>query len=135
MEQIKELICIRCPLGCALRVTLADGVVTKVQGHSCKRGEEYAQKECTHPTRMVTSTVRVENGWPCMLPVKTREDVPKEKIYACIEALRGVRVQAPVKIGDVIVHNAAGTGIDIVATRHIACYTDCTEACSAAVRA
>jgi CxxC motif-containing protein len=36
---------------------------------------------------------------------------------ACIE---NVQVNAPVKIGDVIVKNAADTGVDVIATKSIA---------------
>ena len=54
-----------------------------------------------------------------MVSVKTREDIPKDKIFACVQALKDVVVEAPVHIGDVILSNVAGTGVDIVATKHV----------------
>lgn len=115
--ETRELTCISCPIGCPLTVTM-DGIrVVSVTGNSCKRGEIYAGKEVTNPTRIVTSTVRVEGGTLDMVSVKTREDIPKEKIFDCIKALKGVVVKAPVQIGQVIVKDAAGTGVDIVATK------------------
>ena len=60
--ETRELTCIGCPMGCALTVELDANEVVSVTGHTCKRGEDYAKKEVTNPTRIVTSTVRVEGG-------------------------------------------------------------------------
>ena len=60
MEE-RNLTCIGCPLGCALKVTI-DGDNVTVTGNTCKRGADYGAKEVTHPTRIVTSTVCVKNG-------------------------------------------------------------------------
>ena len=116
----KHLICIGCPMGCPITVTLEAGEVREVTGFTCKRGETYARKEVTNPTRIVTTTVRVEGGVSPMVSVKTAQDIPKGKIFACAEALRGVRVKAPVAIGDVVLPDAAGTGVDVIATKNVA---------------
>jgi CxxC motif-containing protein len=115
----RELTCISCPMGCQLQVDIEDGKVLKVTGNSCKRGEVYAQKECTNPTRIVTSTVKVKGGKINAVSVKTSSDIPKDMIFQCIDALRGMEVKAPVKIGDIIVKDVAGTGVDIVATKNV----------------
>lgn len=115
----KNLTCISCPMGCPLTVVMNHGEVVSVSGNTCKRGDVYARKEVTNPTRIVTSTVRVEGGSADMVSVKTREDVPKEKIFACVKALKDVSVKAPVHIGDVIIPNVAGTGVAIVATKNV----------------
>ena len=115
----RELICIGCPLGCSVTVTMEGDEILSVEGYTCKRGEIYARKECTNPTRIVTSTVPVDGGRIAQVSVKTASDIPKDKIGACMEALKQVRVQAPVKIGDVILRNAAGTGVDMIATKNV----------------
>lgn len=115
----RELICIGCPMGCPVTVELEGGEIVNVTGHTCKRGDVYARKEVTNPTRIVTSTVMVEGGTADMVSVKTRDDVPKGKIFECVQALKGLTVQAPVRIGDVILSNAAGTGVDIIATKGV----------------
>lgn len=117
--ETRELICINCPLGCALTVTLENGEVTRVTGNTCPRGEAYARKECTNPTRIVTTTVRVEGGQLPVVSVKTASDIPKGKIADCVRALKDVKVNAPVHIGDVILENAAGTGVNIIATKDV----------------
>ena len=118
MENI-ELICIGCPLGCNLTVKMNGKEVEEVTGNNCKKGADYAKKEVTNPTRIVTSIVRVEGGHLAVVPVKTKEDIPKSKIDDCIKELKNLKAVAPVKIGDVLLQNIAGTGVDIVATRNI----------------
>lgn len=102
MEE-KNLICIGCPMGCPLTVKMENGEVVSVTGNTCKRGDIYARKEVTNPTRIVTSTVRITGGSEAMVSVKTKEDIPKGKIFDCVKALKNVEVAAPVHIGDVLV--------------------------------
>lgn len=117
---IVELTCISCPLGCPLKVeTDSEGNVLSVTGNTCKRGEAYGRKEVTAPTRTVTSTVRLLGGSMPVVPVRTREDIPKGKIFDVMEAVRRASAQAPVHIGDVIIADAAGTGVDLIATRSV----------------
>lgn len=116
--ETKHLICIRCPLGCSLNASLENGQVTSVSGNTCPRGEAYAKTELTAPMRTVTSTVRVTGAAMPVISVKTAADVPKEKIAAVMEAIRTIRAAAPVHIGDVLLENAAGTGVPVVATRN-----------------
>ena len=121
MEMKKiELTCIGCPMGCPLIVTMEDGAVTSVTGNTCPRGDAYARKEVTAPTRIVTSTVRVTGGTLAMVSCKTRSDIPKGKIFDVVRALKDVEVPAPITIGQVLAENVAGTGVDIIATKNIA---------------
>ncbi len=114
----RELICIGCPMGCPVTVEMEGDEIVSVSGNTCPRGDAYARKEVTNPTRIVTSTVKVEGGLVEMISVKTKEDIPKDKIFDCVRALKGVTVKAPVHIGDVILADVAGTGVDVVATRN-----------------
>lgn len=119
----KELTCIGCPLGCPVTVTLQDVSghceIISVTGNTCPKGDAYARKEVTNPTRIVTTTVRVTDGAAPMVNVKTASDIPKEKISDCIAALRCVTVAAPVKIGDTILNNVAETGVAIIAAGNV----------------
>lgn len=118
--EMRELICINCPLGCPLKVKLdGEGNVLSISGNTCRRGEEYGRKEVTAPARTVTSTVRVLGGQAPVVPVRTRSDIPKAKIFDCMEVIRAAAVKAPVHMGDVVVPGAAGTGVDIVATKDV----------------
>lgn len=115
----RELVCIGCPLGCSLTVELEGSEVVSVTGNTCKRGDVYARKEVTNPTRIVTSSVKVEGGVLTAVSVKTKEDIPKGKIFDCVKALKDVCVKAPVAIGDVILSDVAGTGVDVIATKNV----------------
>ena len=115
----KELICIGCPLGCSVTVELEGSEILAVTGNTCRRGEDYARKECTNPTRIVTSTVPVDGGEIPQVSVKTASDIPKNKIFACMAELKKIRVKAPVRIGDVVLANAAGSGVDVIATKDV----------------
>ncbi|WP_027626040.1 DUF1667 domain-containing protein [Clostridium lundense] len=117
----RDLICIGCPMGCNLQVELERKKVTKVTGNICPRGKAYAEKECTNPTRIVTSSVKVENGQVDMTSVKTESDIPKDKIFECMKCIRRVKIKAPVEIGQVIIENVAGTNVNVISTRKVKC--------------
>ena len=108
-----ELTCIVCPRGCHLVVDED----LKVTGNSCPRGEAYGKQEVTDPRRTVTSTVRVDSIEFAVLPVKTKGDISKGKIFEVMEEINKVHAHVPVHIGDVLVHDIAGSGVDLVATR------------------
>ena len=115
-----ELTCIRCPMGCALRAEIENGAVVSVTGNTCERGAEYARTEAVSPRRTVTSTVRALGGERSVVAVKTVPDVPKESVFAVMEHIRAMTVRAPVKIGQVLSENAAGTGSAIIAAASLA---------------
>lgn len=115
----RELTCIGCPMGCRITVTLEKRKVTDIKGYTCKRGETYARQEVTAPMRSVTTTVCVSDGDSAVVSVKTAGEIPKEKIFDCIQALKSVTVKAPVHIGEKILTDVAGTGVDIVATKNV----------------
>ncbi|MCR5639992.1 MAG: DUF1667 domain-containing protein [Lachnospiraceae bacterium] len=117
--EVRNLTCIGCPMGCQLEVTIDQGTVVSVTGNTCKRGDDYARKEVTNPTRIVTSTVPVIGGKIAMVSCKTASDIPKDKIFACMEEINQVTVAAPVKVGDVILKDICHTGVDIIATKDV----------------
>ena len=114
----RELTCICCPRGCQVEVTLESGEVTRVRGNACPRGDEYARKEVCDPTRVVTTTVPVTGSVvAAVVSVKTAGDVPKGLVLDVVRALAEVGLEAPVHIGDVVLADVCGTGVDVVATR------------------
>lgn len=109
------LTCIVCPKGCTLNVKLDDnGGVISVSGNTCKRGVSYAEAECTHPRRTVTSTVRCADGG--VVAVKTSDTVPKERVFDVMREINGVVAPSTLSVGDVIISDLLGLGVDVVAT-------------------
>ena len=115
---MRELTCIGCPMGCALKAEICGEEIT-VSGNQCKRGEKYARTELLNPVRAVTSTVCITGGNIARLSVRTAQDVPKDKILDCMAEIRSFTACAPVRIGDILIENCAGTGVSIIATKNI----------------
>ena len=116
--ETRELTCINCPMGCRITVTMEGAEVLSVTGNTCKRGEAYAKTEITNPTRSLTSSVKVCGGVLPVVPVKSDKPVPKDMLFDCMKEINSVCVEAPVKIGQVIIENILGTGANIVATNN-----------------
>lgn len=123
MKQTKKMNCIVCPLGCLGEVSFNYGNdggiidVEAVSGFTCPRGKNYAVKEMTNPERMLTTTVRVQNGALPLLPVVSKASLPKGKVMDAARYLTGIVVKAPVSEGQVICANILGLEVDIVASR------------------
>lgn len=115
----KEFICIVCPMGCQLSVESSEDEEIIVNGSRCKRGNVYAMQEMTDPRRHITSTVRVHNGFLNLVPVKTDREIPKGKIFEVMKEINNIQLEAPIKVGTIIIENVANTGSNIVATRNI----------------
>jgi len=113
-----EMVCIVCPVGCRMQVEEQNGEV-RVSGNTCARGKIYAVDEFKCPKRVLTTSVSVKGGqWP-LVSVKTKESIPKEKLDCALDEIAKVIVNAPVKIGDVIIGDVARTGVAVIATRNV----------------
>ena len=118
----RNLTCIGCPLGCQIEVLMDEsGQIALVTGNTCQKGEQYARNEVTAPKRVVTSSVRVYGSrtGERMVSLKTAAEIPKGMIMDVIRDLRGVSVPCPVHIGDVLIRDIAGTGVDMIATKNV----------------
>lgn len=110
-----NIVCIACPVGCRMTITGDTAHTISVTGNACNRGKTYAISEQTNPVRIVTSLVSVA-GRRQPVSVKTREGIPKGKIFAILEEIRTARVTPPIRTGDVIIRNVCNTGVDVIAT-------------------
>ena len=115
----RTIICLSCPKGCRVKVKAEDNQIKDISGNECPQGIEYAKNEYLNPTRILPTTVRVRNGQIALVPVKTAAPIPKEKIGEAMQKLSEIEVEAPIKLGQVIVENIVDTGVDVVATRSI----------------
>ncbi len=111
-----KILCITCPKGCTLEVSQEGETVIEIKP-GCKRGHEYARREMVDPRRMVASTVRVRGGLHPLLPVYTAQPFHKGRIRDLMAALRALEISAPVRMDDVILADALGSGIDVLASR------------------
>ena len=112
----QELICIGCPMGCQLTAEVENGAVTSVTGNTCPRGREFAISEMTAPKRTICSTVRTAFPDAPVLPVRVSADIPKDRIFDVMDAIRAVTVTERIARGDVVIPDVLGLGVDVIAT-------------------
>ena len=115
----RTLTCIICPNGCELEIAYEGDQILSVTGNKCPKGAEYAEQEIKNPMRTIASSVKLTNGAMPLVSVRLTGPIPKAKIMDVMEVIRGASAHAPVKIGDVIVENVLGLGVDVIATRNV----------------
>ena len=117
--------CTTCPSECLLTVEIersADGAVAEVRsvtGNSCPRGDTFAHQELTCPMRVLTTTVAVSGGDETLLPVRTAEAIPLALHAQAMDLIRGLVVNAPIRMGDTVMANLLYTGIDLIASMDV----------------
>lgn len=123
--QERILTCIGCPMGCEIKVSFdeKDGLISsdsiRITGNTCKRGEQYGVSEVTNPTRTFTGTVSALGATGKVVPVKTKEPIPKNKMLEVAEAVNQLKVSLPAHIGEVVAENICETGVELVVTGDI----------------
>jgi len=123
------IICIGCPQGCELQVSgdCCDRGSLQVRGNACRRGIDYAKEEIFNPRRIITTTVRVRNGRLVRVPVRSAEAIPKGRVFLALEEVKQVILDAPVKMGQVVLQSVAGTGVSVITTRPVEVVQDAGE--------
>ena len=117
--------CTTCPSECLLTVEVerdADGAVVEVRsvtGNSCLRGDTFAHQELTCPMRVLTTTVAVSGGDEALLPVRTAEAIPLALHAQAMDLIRGLVIDAPIRMGDVVLEDLLSTSIDLIASMDI----------------
>lgn len=117
--------CTTCPSECLLTVEVerdANGAVVKVRsvtGNNCPRGDKFAHQELTCPMRVLTTTVAVSGDDEALLPVRTAEAIPLALHAQTMTLIRDLVVNAPIRMGDVVLEDLLGTNIDLVASMNI----------------
>lgn len=113
---MEQYTCIVCPNSCLITVDEKDGELY-ITGQQCRRGEMFARNEHTCPMRMFTSTMKINGAELSRISVISSGEIPKEMMRDCQKELSKTVLNAPVKLGDIVIKNICGTGIDIVASR------------------
>jgi len=117
--------CTTCPSECLLTVEVERDVngsvaaVHSVTGNRCPRGDKFAHQELTCPMRVLTTTVAVSGGDEALLPVRTAEAIPLALHAQAMDLIRGLGVDAPIRMGDVVLPNLLNPGIDLIASMNI----------------
>ncbi len=116
---MKQLItCISCPVGCRMEITVEGEKVVSITGNGCKRGEVYGRQESISPERMVTAVVQI-SGRRMPLSVKTKSPIPKKDIARCMREIHALRLNPPIRMGQVLLENVCGSGVPVIATKTV----------------
>jgi CxxC motif-containing protein len=116
---IKVIRCIVCPTGCSIKVIGKDDKKVSFEGYTCNRGLEYAEQEFREPKRILTTTMKVENGALSLIPVRTDKPLLKDKLNEALEIIAQSQIKAPIKMGDILIENILDMGINIIASRNL----------------
>lgn len=125
VTEMLQFNCTTCPSECLLTVEVehdANGTVVEVRsvtGNNCPRGDKFAHQELTCPMRVLTTTVAVSDGDEALLPVRTADAIPLALHAQAMNLIRGVVVEAPIRMGDVVLENLLDTNINLIASMDI----------------
>jgi CxxC motif-containing protein len=115
----KHFVCVICPIGCEINVVHDGDKIVSMEGNKCDKAQEFVRQELIEPMRILTTTVRLGGARLPVIPVRTDKPVPKRLFPRMLRQLKGIELQAPVNMLDVVVENIAGTGGNIIATRTV----------------
>jgi len=113
------IVCTTCPIGCEMTVEHEGRELISVAGHTCKRGEAYAENEILNPRRVLTSTVILNGGSIKLMPVKTTKPIRKDRLFDGMRIINSIKINAPIKMGDIVYENFTESDINLVAGRDV----------------
>ena len=116
-----RICCTTCPNECELDIEIDENKnIISAKGNKCPRGLAFAEKEVVDPERVLASTVKVVDAkHNTLLPVRTKEALPLRLHFDAMHQLETMHVNAPIKMGDIIIKNVCDSGIDVIASRNI----------------
>jgi CxxC motif-containing protein len=115
----RKLTCIECPIGCQLEIDVEGGHIISLTGNKCEKGPAYARQEIAAPMRVLSSTVLARGLELKMVPVRTSRPIPKAKLLEAMTEIKKIRLDRPVKVGDIIAKAFLGLDADLIASREV----------------
>ncbi|MEY8000137.1 DUF1667 domain-containing protein [Clostridium sp. Mt-5] len=115
----KDFTCIVCPNGCDITIEYDGKQITSINGATCKRGEKYVKQEIQDPKRTIATLVKVKNGKEPLVSVRTKEPIPKNKIFDVVNEIKKIKLEAPVEIHQIVRKNILELGSDVIATKSV----------------
>lgn len=119
ISTVKVIRCIICPTGCEIKVIKDPSKKITFEGYTCNRGLEYAEQEFHEPKRILTTTIRVDNGIIPLIPVRTDKPMLKDKLNEALMIIAQTVVNAPIKMGDILIKDILKSGANIIASRDL----------------
>jgi CxxC motif-containing protein len=119
LSTIKVIRCIVCPTGCEIKVNQDKNNKITFEGYTCNRGLEYAEQEYYEPKRILTTTMRVADGFLPLIPVRSDKPILKDKLKDVLNEIAKAKIKAPIKMGDILIENVLDIEVNIIASRNL----------------
>jgi len=113
---MKKFVCIVCPNSCELTI---NEETLEVSGNKCKRGEEFAISEITHPMRSISSTVKTIFKDTPVVPVRVSSEIPKDKIFDVMAKINKAVIRERIGKGEVVIKNVCDLNVDVITTSDV----------------
>ena len=68
---------------------------------------------------MLTTTLRTDIPGIPLLPVRSSQEIPKDQLMNCMAVIASQQVSGPVRLGQVVIRDILGLGVDMVACRTV----------------
>jgi len=117
VQEVQHYVCINCPIGRPLQLVHEGDQIEEISGYECNRGAKYARQEFIDPRRTFSTTIPISGAMYQRLPVKITAPVPKDRIMEAVAEIHELAVEAPVRLGQVLLCGVLGEPIDVVACR------------------
>ena len=118
---VGEFVCVLCPNGCLIEAELTGEHPPKLKslsGNRCENGADWVRQEIENPMRTIATSLSVRGGDFGSVSLRTTRPVPREKIFEVMKEIRALStLDAPLRIGQVILNNPAGTDTEVIVTR------------------
>jgi CxxC motif-containing protein len=102
-----------------MAVTESDDHSVSVEGNTCPKGLEFAEKEVKDPERILTTSIRVIEGDLPLVSVRSDAQVKKHEILTIVNELKNIYVKAPIKEGQLLEKQCGVNRVNIIATRTV----------------
>ena len=97
----------------------SESIIESLKGYQCKRGIKFAEEEIKNPVRILTTTISIHSKKKNRLSVRSSIPAPKDKIREMVMEAKKVKVEPPVKMGDILVENFLNTVVNLVSSETI----------------
>lgn len=112
-------ICTICEKRCRITMKIDGNRITDLQGHQCYQGIGFANDFLKASLKTISTSVVLKNHSSRMLPVRTSRPVRSSYSMAILKESRNILVDAPVRYGQVVAKNIAGSGAELISLKEV----------------
>lgn len=93
--------------------------IEQIAGNRCLRGAAYVTQEIEAPMRNIATSILVEGGELPLASVRLTRPVPRKRLSDVMEAIKKIKVSAPIQAGTIVIPDVLGLGSDVIVTKTV----------------